>query len=287
MKINYKNTALGLIDDPKNFSFGFPDPDITPALTPDELRSFGKSLIKTSSTLKELCGNNIQYVSSAFYEAFKKGSHKLKPLLHNEEIEDAGILITGGFTNGYTHMHTIYYTVTTVKLENGSLFYNVLFMDFSKHAKADECALDAYVTAVANLNKKTVDTRCVIWNGYTEEGRDELFWQAFIISFCLFKKYCDIETKEISPTNRRAKVAGQKYLNETDKRIKILDCTWFTNLVVSGKFMVGDETGGFLNWFYYGPGKKQKRLQWVMPYEKQGYTRKAKVLMQEGKNDDV
>lgn len=63
MKINYKNTALGLIDDPGNFNFGFPDPDITPSLSPEELRKFGFSLIASSDGLRELCGNNIQYVS--------------------------------------------------------------------------------------------------------------------------------------------------------------------------------------------------------------------------------
>lgn len=51
---------------------------------------------------------------------------------------------------------------------------------------------------------------------------------------------------------------------------------WFTNLIVSGAFGVS----GHLHWYYYGPGKKEKKLIWVDEYQKQGYTRKAKVKQQ-------
>lgn len=276
MKINYKNTALGLVDDPDNFNFYFPDPEITPKYSPKELREFGMSIVKGAPALKEMCADNIQYVSSTFFDAFKKGAGKLKSLVHNEEIEDAGILITGGFESGHTHTHTIYYAVCTLKLDDGSLWYNVVFIDFSKHAKATHCTMDAYVSIRGDLVDKSVETKSLLWNGYLEEGRDALYWEAFIISFCLFKKYCDIETKIIDPKNRRAKVAGTKYLNETDKRVQILDCTWFTNLVISGAF----EVEGHLHWYWTGPGRSIKRLRWVSTYEKGRYTRKAKVLTQ-------
>lgn len=280
MKINYKNTALGLIDDPDNFNFYFPDPDITPQFTSTELREFGMSLVKSVPALKLMIGDNIQYVSHSFFEAFQKAFPKLKTLFFNEEINDGGVLITGGHVNGYTHCHTYYYAVTSVKNADGIMGYSLVFIDFSKHSKSDTHTMDVYLSIQTKPEDDSVITKSIIWNGYAQHGKDESYWEIFIIAFCLFKKYCEVETKVIEPKNRRAKVGGQKYLNETDKRITILDCTWFTNLVVSGAFMVGDETGGFLQWFYYGPSKKQKRLQWVMPYEKQGYTRKAKVLMQ-------
>lgn len=276
MKINYNNTALGLIDDPDNFHFGFPDPDITPKLTPKELKEFGNSLIASSDTIKTLCGNNIEYISGSFFDAFKNAMPKLKSLVFNEEIEESGILITGGFDDGYTHMHTIYYTVCTIKYDDDDkLFYNVLFMDFSKHSKAEECALDVYVTCRIDFESKEIETKKVIWNGYLEEGRTAEFWQSFIISFCLFKKYCEIETKVIDPkVSRREKVAGKKYLNETNKRIKILDATWFTNIVVSGAFGVS----GHLRWQRYGPGNTQKKLIWIDEFQKEGYIRKAKAI---------
>jgi hypothetical protein len=274
MRINYKNTALGLIDDPNNFDFCFPDPDITPKYTKEELKSLFDKMISGAHHLNDLCGGNIQYVCSTFFNAFSKGAPKLKTLLHNEEIEDSGVLITGGLSDGYTHVHTIYYAVCSIRLDDGTFHYNVLYMDFSKHSKSDICALDAFVSVKAG-DDDLLEMKSIIWNGYIEEGRDRTYWELFIILFCLFKKYCDIETKEVSPKNRRAKVGGNKYVNETNKHISILDCTWFTNLVVSGAF----EVSGHLHWYWTGPNRSVKRLRYVHTYEKEGYTRKAKVLM--------
>lgn len=277
MKINYKNTALGLIDDPGNFSFGFPDPNITPSLSEKELKEFGKSLVSGSDKLKLLVGDKIEYASHDFIVAFAKAFPKLKPLFHNEEINDGGVLITGGHTNGYTHYHTYYYAVSSLLNKDGIMGYSVIFIDFSKHAKATEHALDVYLSVHTKPIEDCVVTKSVIWNGYALNGRDATYWEIYIIAFCLFKKYCDIETKIIDPKkNRRAKIAGQKYVNETDKRIAVLDITWFTNLVVSGAFGVT----GHLRWQPYGPGLAQKKLIWISDYEKEGYTRKAKVLMQ-------
>ena len=266
MKINYKNTALGLIDDPDNFNFGFPDPDITPMRTSEELREFGMSIIKGSHALKKMCGDNIEFISSTFHDAFVKAFPKIKNLFYKEEINEAGILISGGHTGLYTHYHTYYYAVTTIKNNDEIVGYNIIFMDFSKHAQAKEHALDVFVTVTSNEKENDITIKSSIWNGYANDGKNVTYWEIFIISFLLFKKYCDIETKEISPKNRRAKIGSEKYLNETDKRIKILDATWFTNLVVSGAF----EVEGHLHWYYYGPGKKQKKLQWVETYQKKG-----------------
>lgn len=280
MKINYKNTALGLIDDPKNFAFGFPDPDITPLLSPDELRGFGKSLIRNSDTLKQLCGNNIQYVSESFWQAYAKGRHKLREIFDKEEFQEGGVLITS--RPGVTHT---YYYFVNAGFFNGTWAYQLLYMDFTKRPSHgdDGPALDAYISVDVDENGVEIGRKELLYNGYINEGRDAGFFEALILTFVLFKKYCDIETKVIDPKkNRRATIAGQKYVNETDKRITILDSTWFTNLVVSGAF----EVEGHLHWYYYGPGRSMKKLQWVSTYEKKGYTRKAKVLMQNNNNEE-
>ena len=46
---------------------------------------------------------------------------------------------------------------------------------------------------------------------------------------------------------------------------------------------VGARTGGFPRWQVYGPDKSERKLIWVPPFEKHGYTRKAKML---GGNDN-
>ena len=281
MKINYKNFALGLIDDPANFEFGFPDPDITPQFTPQELRQFGYSLIKNAPQLKEMCGHNIQYVSGSFFDAFHKAMPKLKDLFYKQSVNDTGVLLTGGYTNGYTHTHTFYYAVTSImdtEIPDKVAAYEILLIDFSKYATAKEHALDVYISVAQPKDAPdTLTTKSIIWNGYADHDRDAAYWEIFIIAFCLFKKYCDVETKLVEPKNRRAKVGGKKYLNETDKRITILDSTWFTNLVISGAFGVS----GHLRWQRYGPGLQQKKLIWIDEYTKEGYERKAKIIVQD------
>lgn len=274
MRINYKNTALKLIDDPKHFYFGFPDPEITPKLSKGELLNFAHSIINASGSLKELCGNNIQYVSRPFWEAYAKGRHKLLGIFDKEEIDEGGILILPG--HGITH--TYYYYIKTYYTDDGTWGYDCLFMDFNKRnteAHKDGPALDVYTSCVLDEDGVHLNRKNLLWTGYTKEGKDYHHFEAMILTFVLFKKYCDIETNVVEP-KRKTIVAGKKYLNETDKRITVLDSTWFTNLVVSGAF----EVEGHLHWYYYGPNKSKKKLQWVSTYEKQGYARKAKVLTQ-------
>ena len=276
MKINYKNTALGLIDDPKHFYFGFPDPDITPMRTKGELLDFAHSILNAAGSLKELCGHNIQYVCHSFWEAYAKGRHKLATFFDKEEIEEGGVLILPG--NGITH--TYYYYVRTYFTSDGTWTYDCLFMDFNKRntdAHKDGPALDVYTSCALDKDGVHVNRKTHLWSGYTKEGKDHVWFEAMILTFVLFKKYCDIETKVIDG-GKKGNVAGTKYVNETQKKIKVLDCTWFTNIVRTGAFMVGDETGGFLRWQPWGPNNSQRKLIWVSPFEKEGYTRTAKIL---------
>src|SRR5262249_319721 len=148
MKINYKNFALGLIDDPDNFNFGIDGGGgMTPHKSPKELKDFGNSLIENSPLLKQMCGGNIQFISRSFADAFSKGFHKLKSLFYIEEINDSGVLLVGGSENGYTHTHTYYYVINTIKDKDDKILsYDLLFMDFSKHADAKLHGLDIYIT---------------------------------------------------------------------------------------------------------------------------------------------
>lgn len=279
MRINYNNTALGLIDNPKKFYFGFPDGDgggITPHKTKGELITFAYSLRDMGNTyLKELCGSNIQLVSRPFWEAFAKGRHKLASVFDKEEIEEGGVLILPG--EGITH--TYYYYVKTYFTAAGTWVYDCLFIDFNKRKEHGNEGpnLDVYTHCTLSDDGEHVSRKNMAWNGYINMGRDAKWFEAMILTFVLFKKYCDIETKVVEP-KRKAVNAGKKYLNETDKRITILDSTWFTNLVVSGTFNVS----GHLRWQPYGSGLKQKKLIWIAEYEKEGYTRKAKAIQEDG-----
>jgi hypothetical protein len=76
---------------------------------------------------------------------------------------------------------------------------------------------------------------------------------------------------------------NEKYVNETALPIEILDSTWFTTIVRSEGFSVGAETGGFFRWQRFGPGSSQRKIIWVAPFEKKGYTRRAGKLMHQDK----
>lgn len=92
----------------------------------------------------------------------------------------------------------------------------------------------------------------------------------------LFLKYCELETKIIK-SNGRANHIGVKYVNETKSAIEVLDSTWFTTIVKSDGFMVR----GHFRFQPYGPNNSLRRLQWIDGFEKEGYTRTAKVLNQQ------
>jgi hypothetical protein len=62
--------------------------------------------------------------------------------------------------------------------------------------------------------------------------------------------------------------------NETKYAVEILDSTWFTTIIRSEGFRVG----GHFRMEPYGPGMAQKKLIWIEPFEKTGYTRKARIL---------
>jgi hypothetical protein len=93
----------------------------------------------------------------------------------------------------------------------------------------------------------------------------------------LFMKFCELET-EIIPDGKMAFHVDQKYVNDTKQPVEIQDSTWFTTIVRSEGFWVGGETGGFFRLQPCGPGLAEKKLIWIYPFEKEGYTRKAWML---------
>ncbi len=95
-----------------------------------------------------------------------------------------------------------------------------------------------------------------------------------VVTFELFKKYAELETKVVSKTNgTRAKVAKQKYKNNCKVPITIIDSTWFTRIVRSEEFNVK----GHFRLQAYGEGMNDRKLIWVNGFKKHGYTRKAKI----------
>lgn len=267
MKINYKNTCLHFLDDPEKMDFYLPDSNKN--LTNSEQLAFAQSVkgifTDLASKDSEFFRQKIRFLTLPFLEAFKKGKSKLVDVFAKEEIEETGVFLTqsSSFTNTY-----FYYLKTWVENDEWQVDYCLLV--FTKSSQAELPGLDCCIFNTRNAQKT------FIYKGWEDGGMDAVHWMAWLVCLPVFLKYCPLETKIING-GRRDHHVGQKYVNETNYPIEILDSTWFTTIIRSEGFRVG----GHFRMQPYGPGLSLKKLIWIDPFDKQGYTRTAKILTKE------
>jgi len=266
MKINYKNTALGLLTNMNEREFRLVDDGGT--TTHDEKRRLGVSLVKEWHKLRDRFATNIRYISKSFYEAYEKAIPKIAEAIDAEPMDEHGTII---FSPQPVETNTIFYHIRTWGQEQ-EFKAEAIILVFTSQKDKDKPALAMFVQKMQDGSVKEYISKRA-----REFNTTDITIFTDVFTLLLFIKYCDIETKVIDPKkSRKETFAGQKYLNETDKRITVLDSTWFTNLIVSGAFGVK----GHLRWQPYGPGLSQKKLIWIDDYTKEGYARRAKVLNQ-------
>lgn len=266
MKINYRNTCLDWLDHPKEMAFHMPENNHFEDLSPEAWRfvysvrdSFTK-LVQEDSDPK-VFRQKIRYISMPFWEAYLKAKASLRDVFTKEELNETGTFITS--VPGMTHTY-FYYIRTSGEGENWEIDFTLML--FSKRAGAETAGLDICISFNKDTHKE------FIWKQWYDEGLNWAYWAAWLVGLLTFIKYCPLETKFI-PGGRKDTHAGQKYVNETRHNVEILDSTWFTTIVRSEGFGVG----GHFRMQPYGPGMAQRRLQWIEPFEKTGYTRKAKI----------
>jgi hypothetical protein len=263
MKINYKNTALGLLENINPYSFTIcEDSDHSPI---EYKRSVGMSVIKEFPKVAHLFKEKIQYISDPFYQAYNRSVNKLSSVLDSEPINQSGTFIS---KSSPSETNTIFYSITSEgKKEDFKL--NAIIFFFSKETNKDKPTLAIIVQKNAKGFKSFLSEKA------TNNGLDEISVIADIFSLILFLKYCDLEIKEVKG-NSKAVHISTKYVNETKNNIQILDSTWFTTLVKSDSFHVR----GHFRFQPCGQALKDRKLIWISDYDKEGYTRQAKVLTQ-------
>lgn len=77
----------------------------------------------------------------------------------------------------------------------------------------------------------------------------------------------------VLPPNKKQGTRKAGYYNDGDNSITIVDSTW-------NKFIVRTDGFGVAGHFrlqVHGPGRQQRKLIWINPFEKQGYVRKPKA----------
>src|SRR5687767_13551332 len=108
MKINYKNTALGLLDKMDYDKFKIADDG--GATTFDQKMLLANSLIRVWPNLSARFNKKIQYVTEPFYNAWNKGAHKLASVLDQEPINESGTFV---FKPSPSETNTIFYSFET------------------------------------------------------------------------------------------------------------------------------------------------------------------------------
>ncbi len=217
--------------------------------------------------MRPLFRKKIQYVCDSFMQACFKSASKLANVIKEESVTLSGTLLFSVPTLGNI---TVFYhidskgwdnSISNCKI-NGRVFTFATRRDFpipflaSYHRIEDGCSADYFGL----------------------EDTSAYIQFLFIFGLLLFSNFCEVETK-IVEAGKKSLHKNEKYVNETKMPIEILDSTWFTTLIRSEAFTVGAESGGFFRWQRYGQNLSQRKIIWVAPFEKHGYTRKAKILV--------
>jgi hypothetical protein len=105
------------------------------------------------------------------------------------------------------------------------------------------------------------------------------YWQLEFIricTICLFKKYAPTEERFLIKNSGNT-FFNCKYVNNTNKNLKVLDSLWFTTLIQSEGFNV---RGHFRLQPKKHEGKWTRELIWIDEFQKKGYVRLAGKLTQ-------
>lgn len=261
MKIKYDNTALGLLDNITSYSFTVcEDADHSPI---EYKQRVGLSVVNEFPKVAHLFKKKIQYISDPFYQAYNRGAYKMSKVLDSEPISESGTFIS---SSSPSETNTIFYSIHS-EGKGDSFKINAVIFFFSKETKKDKPSLAIIVQRNDKGFKSFMSEKAA------QNGIDEMSVIADIFSLILFLKYCDLETKEIKG-NSKTNHVGVKYVNNTNNNIQILDSTWFTTIVKSEGFHVR----GHFRFQPCGPNMAERKLIWVADYDKEGYTRTAKML---------
>lgn len=260
MKINYKNTALSVLEGDSD-NIGLPEPH--KPMTEHEKQQFGNSVLSALKSNADLFNRKVQYVSESFFDAYEKGRHKLINIFYKEEIEESGTFVWSG--GSFTH--TTFYFLKTYT-QDGIWKVDYMFLQFSKHSKNDFKNIDVCIAETDESFRE------FIYKGHYENGLDRTHYLSFLVTFICFIKHVELQTK-IIPAKRKDTHIGVKYVNETNNNIEVLDSTWFTNIVRSEGFAVR----GHFRFQAMGKNHSERKLIWIADFEKEGYERKAKKLM--------
>jgi hypothetical protein len=242
---------------------------MTPTLTDEQADKLNDAIRSGYSDKTKRYKENIQLITRPFYHAYHSAKSKLKEVVFKEEIEAVGTLIIPW----PIHTQTIFYTLKTEIDKEGNWNVNCILTMFTKANKQDTFGLDLFYAFFDDDEEEgKINHISYVWEGFTKEGRDAEFWLSDLLLLKAFLKYADIETKVVNG-GKKIVHNGEKIMNDTNRKVEILDSTYFTTISRTEGFGVS----GHFRFQPWGPGMSQRRLQWISEFQKHGYTRKAKI----------
>jgi hypothetical protein len=101
-----------------------------------------------------------------------------------------------------------------------------------------------------------------------------------ILVFHLFKKYAPIE-EIVSVRERKERDDFPEV--KTSQQIQYYDCGWYTTIIRNEGFSVK----GHFRLQPCGVGKKDKKLIYIHEFQKHGYVRRARLILNETKDNNL
>lgn len=260
MRISYKNNpAIEYLNRNKLGVIPIIEGDVSSfnIIKEDAKNSFSESI--------DCFRSEVNIISQYFANACEKNDKKLIGLYEDFCINDiADLNVCGTYIfNGLTFM-------IDHKMKKGSEDMFINFFIFGKRGEI-----------LAFLHHGEVGGMEIFWasnhvgiNNLHELKKAVMSWFIRVVVFYLFKNYAEVETKHVKP-NQVLRGIGCNYSNGTNNNVTFLDCKWFTNIVRSDGFKVR----GHFRLQKYGYGLSKIKIIWINDFEKEGYTSKAKTLI--------
>jgi hypothetical protein len=204
--------------------------------------------------------SNIKYISRPFGDAFGSARTAIAGIIEDAVFKmesDAGVFI-------YPDDGVVLYKLEVY--DNRVVFYVSIF-----YQKV------IVFSGIAEFRNDGEQEKLSYWvsEAYSD-GVDKFSILSTPLAYLVFMRFAKTETKDIYP-GKKVDTGKEKHKNETELKIRVVGCEWITTIVRSQGF----DVRGHFRLQPCGIGREDRKLIWVNPFQKNGYTRRAQVIINE------
>lgn len=206
--------------------------------------------------------SNIKYISKPFQRAFEKARVSIAEIITDAvfRMDDAaGVLI---FEENLV-LYKLKRNTTDQITFYASIFFKKILVFSGIVLICNDASKEKYCYWVSDK-----------FTGYTSVV--SLF--SIPLSYLVFMRFAETETKEMAG-NQKVVVGNEKHKNETDLKIRVVGCEWITTIIRTEGFGVS----GHFRFQPCGKDGSDRKLIWINPFQKNGYTRRAQIIINEEK----